>query len=156
MIEIVTETMSQMAVSSRTACDEMESAVSRLNQVQQHDDWKCKERDLINEGIEAIKKHQKTLQTMMEEFAVSVETVAAAFKEQEERLANSAQTLEEMLSRALSVSTERVSTVGTAASSAAEYVSASTLVSGGLENSALGNLASSACICDFDTVDFSK
>ena len=159
IISVDTEKMNTMATMAQNINTNIDDAVVALVPVVEHNDWNCKERDQINEGIVAVKNYVRGLQETIDAFSSQVRQIAMLFDAFEAGIPNKYQHLDALLGSAFSVECPVQSnnvTPGGVTSEVVDAMSSGIRVDGGLENNALGNLSNPIQLCNFSDVDFSN
>lgn len=153
VISIDTEIVNQLAALTESADTVLESSMAKFLLVTEHNDWICKERDNINENIEAMREQAKKLQEMMKSFASSMNEVAAAFNSVEASIPGTYAYIDslvadtaEIIGGAMPGNTGSV-THGVMTQSSAET---------NLENYAMNNMTSGIKVCNFSDFDLGK
>lgn len=156
-ISVDTEKIKLMSSLIQNANSEIDECVANLSFVTEHNDWNCKERDLINEGILEVKKDAAILQESIDYFAAIMKRIADMFDEFESAIPNKYQKIDAYLGTTLSIPCEE-SSVGafTVSMELKDQISSGVHMSGGLENNAIGNLTNPIHVCNFDDVNFGK
>lgn len=80
-IKVDIDTLRQIAISTLHAKSSIEDAIKASNFVLQHNEWNCKERDLIDENIIAIQKSNLAINESMILFSKKVNEIAEKFNE---------------------------------------------------------------------------
>lgn len=80
-IKVDTLLMQQMASGSLRAQEYLNQAADAANAITIHDDWNCKERDIINDNVLNIKKFDNKICENMNYFAEKVNELATQFEE---------------------------------------------------------------------------
>lgn len=80
-IKVDTLLMQQMASCSLRAQKYLKQASETANAITIHDDWNCKERDLINDNVMKIQKHDGIICENMIVFSTKVNELASRFEE---------------------------------------------------------------------------
>ncbi len=159
IISVDTRKMDTIVAAASGVSTEIDACVSTLLPVVEHNDWNCKERDGINDGITAVKNKVRQLQENVTVFADMVKKTAAMFDAFELSVPNKYQQLDLMLGAVFAESCAAPSTVshvGAAGTEIADSIAKDFRVVGGLENNAIGSLTAPIALCEFDSVDFSE
>lgn len=158
IISIDTQKMGAIVAAANDVCVEIDACVSALLPVVEHNDWNCKERDAINDGITAVKGHVRQLQETTTSFANMVQRTADMFDAFELAVPNRYQALDTVLGTVFSESCAAPTTscqTGALGTEIASTIAQDFRVDGGLANNAIGNLTTPIQLCEFSTVDFS-
>lgn len=157
IISVDTEKMNTMASLAQSVNSEIDACVTSLIPVVEHNDWNCKERDLINEGIISVKKNAGVLRETIDSFSSLMKQVAVLFDEFEASLPNKYQHIDSLLGTTFSIPCEESSVVtGAVTTDVTTAMAEGVRVTGGLENNALGNLTKPIQMCNFEDLDFGK
>ena len=87
-IKVDTLLMQQMASGSLRAQEYLNQAADAANAITIHDDWNCKERDIINDNVLNIKKFDSKICEKMNYFAEKVNELATQFEEFDKMLSS--------------------------------------------------------------------
>lgn len=157
IISIDTEKMNTMASLAQNVSVEIESCVASLMPVVEHNDWNCKERDVINEGIVSTKKNAVILQETLDSFSSLMKQVASLFDAFEASLPNKYQHIDSLLGSTFAIPcAESTVVTGSTTTEVTSQIAEGMRVSGGLENNSLGNLTKPIQLCNFEDLDFGK
>lgn len=157
IISVDTEIMRLMANLSRDIDTELDGATSHLTTVVDHNDWNCKERDVINETVNNVKKRNQRLKEDFEHFDSVIQQIANQFDEAEAAIPQKYQALDVLTGSILSSSSYGGSVSNSAGQSSAAMANTiqNEVLQSGLENYEIGNLTDGIQVCDFSNVDFS-
>lgn len=103
MIQIDTDVLKELAVTAKSAANELESATQLLNQITTHNDWGCKERVVINEAIQKIKNNMKVLRESSDGFMNAAIHIAEEFVQTERKIPEMFEGLEALIGEILNV-----------------------------------------------------
>lgn len=157
IISIDTEKMNEMAMLAQSVNSELDMCSSFLHSIVEHNDWNCKERDIINDGILSVKKNAATLKETLDDFSLVLKRVAGLFDTFEASIPNQYQYIDSLLGTSYAVACEKTSMLtGDIASDITTEMAQTVRVSGGLENNVLGNLDKPIQMCNFEDLDFGK
>lgn len=157
IISIDTEKMNTMASLAQNVRAEIDDCVTSLIPVVEHNDWNCKERDLINDGIIGVKKNAVILQEALDSFSSLMKQVASLFDAFEASLPNKYQQIDAFLGSTFAIPcVESTVATGSTTTEVTSAIAEGMRTSGGLENNALGNLTNPIQVCNFDDLDYGK
>ena len=94
-----TDALEQVAQTAKSANEQIESAAQLLDATTVHDDWTCKERDIINDYIRKNKELASQLRDNARAFYDLIAQIAKEFTDEESRISNMFERLEELLGR---------------------------------------------------------
>ena len=103
MIEIDTSLQKQIVSEMDKACVGLDDAVAALNRVKTHNDWKCKEREIINSNIENSKRSVKRLQSHGEGYCRVLHEAADELENRESSMISSMFNIDTTIADILSV-----------------------------------------------------
>jgi hypothetical protein len=112
MISVDTDVLKQLASLARTSNDEINAAVSVLNQVTTHNDWGCKERTQINEYITENKTKMKRIQESSSSFFKVITDMSNEFESVEKGLPSLISDVDSILGDIISIPTISSSGIG--------------------------------------------
>ena len=155
IIAVDTEKMNAIANLAQSIYTEMDACAASMMPVVEHNDWNCKERDLINESIVNVKKNTALLQESLEQFSSMMRQVASMFDAFEASLPNKYQQIDAFLGNAFAIDCVQTTVAtGSTTTEVSSAIAAGMRTSGGLENNALGNLTNPIQVCNFEDLDF--
>lgn len=157
IISIDTEKIRTAAALIQNANTEIDTCSSVLVRVVEHDDWNCKERDVINESIAEVKKYAGELRETMDTFSTLMTRVAASFDELDALIPKQFAGMEAVLGDVFSTPTPYTAanaTIGGMSETACAKIAEDIYVDGGIENIALETLDKPIQMCSFSDVDF--
>lgn len=108
MIYIDTDTLKQLSHAAKSATEELINAENLLRQVTAHWDWGCEEKVQINNYIETNRNSIIKLRSDAASFTKVIEEITEEFVESESGIANLFGSVDNVLSRIISIPAEVV------------------------------------------------
>ena len=150
IISIDTEVLSSVAALARSINEEIDHISEIMNRVTVHDDWNCKERDIINDSITNNRKSQTELQEMSEQFAVSITRIAEQFLEAEKSLPNKFQHIDSLIGSALSLGNGLNRTDGNVSADAIRTLTSDIVLTESMQCYEIDSFTDNINICSFE------
>lgn len=155
MISIDTDAINSIVPAAENANTSLAEGLSNLRMVVEHDDWGCRERDVINQRVTEAKDSAEKLVLQTEEYLAGLRKVSMVFNQFEDKMAKTFSKLETTLAGALSIKT--VPTGGNACTTAKEVLDSrykNSYIGDPMMNYEYNNMTDSIKICKFDEVRF--
>lgn len=157
LISIDTEKIRTATALIQNANTEIDACSSVLARIVEHDDWNCKERDVINESIAEVKKYAGELRETMDTFSALMTRAAGSFDQLDALIPKKFAGMEAVLGDVFFTPTPRTITnviKGGMCETASAKISEDIYVDGGIENITLETLDKPIQMCSFSDVDF--
>ncbi len=154
IISIDIEDMQEIANMLELAREKINDSVCAVSSIVEHNNWNCKERDMINDKILTVKNEQRTTQEKFDVFADKIRISAMQFSEIDAKTLTAFRDLDSVFSRLLSVPTASAS--GTSCAQLDQTVKSvkAITVSDGLSSYSLGGIDAPIRMCEFDNIKF--
>lgn len=153
LIKLDTGVMFELANYAKTACQYVEESSQVAYQIVPHNDWNCKERDYINDGIETIRKYQARISEKMSHFSGAISQVATAFQEAEASLPNLFNEVDACVGEILSVGGVKSADIGAETQKFIDQIKDTTLDADRFQSIAATMIDSPLEVCDFSSID---
>lgn len=157
MISIDTDAINSIVPAAENANASLAEGLSSLRLVVEHDDWGCRERDVINERVSEAKNSAEKLVRQTEEYLAGLKKVSMTFNQFEDKMAKTFSKLEATLASALSIKT--IPTGGNTCAAAKEVLDKqynNSYIGDPMMNYEYNNMTDSIKICKFDEVKFTE
>lgn len=105
MINIDTDTLKQCSSAAKSATDNLNDAANIIMQITTHQDWVCANKEKINNYILTNRQLMNQLVQDAASFDSTIQTVTDQFVEEESKISNLFEEIEELLSGVLNVAT---------------------------------------------------
>lgn len=151
IISLDTEIMLQMASLAASSFEEVNQCADTANRITAHNDWNCKERDVINDSVAQTKVKIHRLYENIEHLSNALSQVATRFQDSENEYIQMFGRLDCSIGSMLSVAPAAAS-ISPAMGSAASYVRESSALPHGMESYSVGSLAEPIQMCNFSDV----
>lgn len=133
IVDIDTEELKQAAAIARRANEAITAAMNLLNRIVVHNDWECAERDAINDNTIRNKNDARYIQQCAEQFYRNVEMSADLFRQAEQELRQSFETVEGPLGTFLSLVPQNEAQPGVAQIAMCSFENISSAIKGAVK-----------------------
>ena len=153
IISIDTDLMHSMSGYADCVNEEIDTCMTYLSKVVEHNDWNCKERDAINDSITEVKMESRRLKEKVEEFANIIRQIADRFNMFENSAITQTQNLEVLLGSSLAVTTGESPAAKGQLSAIAGSMSDKVTATDRMSNYTIANLTGDVQVCEYSTIN---